>query len=118
MQETMLLTIAAWLVATLFGMLTALVGWTGNKVVGKLDDVVKKLGEVSAELHERINGLDRRVTVLAAARERIHKIRDDEDRAIRGESPHGTGSHEASDILSEVGFLLMIAIDRLSKAKK
>ena len=64
MQETMLLTIAAWLVATLFGMLTALVGWMGNKVVGKLDDVVKKLGEVSAELHERINGLDRRVTVV------------------------------------------------------
>ena len=55
---------------------------------------------------------------LAAARERIHKIRDDEDRAIRGESPHGTGSHEASDIMSEVGFLLMIAIDRFSKAKK
>ena len=25
---------------------------------------------------------------LAAARERIHKIRDDEERAIRGESPH------------------------------
>lgn len=37
---------------------------------------------------------------LAAARERIHKIRDDED------------------LMSEVGFLLMIAIDRLSKAKK
>jgi len=55
---------------------------------------------------------------LVSVRERIHKIRDDEDRAIRGESPHGPGSHEASDIMSEVGVLLMIAIDRLSKAKK
>ena len=63
-NETQLLTLAAALVSVLFGMLTALVGWVGNKVVGKLDDVVKKLGEVSAELHERINGLDRRVTVV------------------------------------------------------
>lgn len=55
---------------------------------------------------------------LVAVRERIHKIRDDEDRAIRGDSPHGPGSQEASDLLSEIGFVLMVAIGQLDKAKK
>lgn len=55
---------------------------------------------------------------LAAVRERLHKIRDDEDRVLQGLSPNCDGSAEASDLLSEVGFILMVALDRLQKAKK
>lgn len=55
---------------------------------------------------------------LASARERIAKIRDDEDRAIRGERLFGNGDQEATDLLSEVGFVLLIALDKLNRVKK
>lgn len=64
MTETQLLAIAASLVATLFGLLVALLGWLGNKFYSKLDEISKNLVLMAGELHERINGLDRRVTVV------------------------------------------------------
>lgn len=64
MSETQLLTIASMLVATLFGILVAIIGWLGNKFYSKLDEISKNLVTMAGELHERINGLDRRTTVL------------------------------------------------------
>ena len=64
MTETQMLTVAATLVAALFGLLATIVGWMGSRVIEKLDKVVEKLNDVAGELHERINGLDRRVTVV------------------------------------------------------
>lgn len=64
MSETMLLTIAASLVATLFGLLVAVLGWLGNKIYAKLDEMAKTMQEIAGDLHDRINGLDRRVTVV------------------------------------------------------
>lgn len=64
MSETQLLTIASMLVATLFGILVAIMGWLGNKFYSKLDEISKNLVTMAGELHERINGLDRRTTVL------------------------------------------------------
>ena len=61
MSEAMLLTIAASLVATLFGVLVAIIGWLGNKFYAKLDEISKNLVQMAGELHERINGLDRRL---------------------------------------------------------
>ncbi len=52
---------------------------------------------------------------LAELREKIHKIRDDEDRAIAGGLD---GSQDASDLLSEAGMILLVAIGQLDKAKK
>ena len=53
--------------------------------------------------------------LLAELREKIHKIRDDEDRAIAGGLD---GSQDASDLLSEAGMILLVAIGQLDKAKK
>ena len=53
--------------------------------------------------------------LLAELREKIHKIRDDEDRAIAGGLD---GSQDASDLLSEAGMILLAAIGQLDKAKK
>lgn len=64
MTETQLLAIAASLVATLFGLLVVIIGWLGNKFYSKLDEISKNLVLMAGELHERINGLDRRVTVV------------------------------------------------------
>ena len=73
MSETQLLTIAASLVATLFGLLVTMLGWLGNKFYTKLDEISKNLVDMAGELHERINGLDRRVTkVETQCEERRH----------------------------------------------
>lgn len=73
MTDTQLLTLAASLVATLFGLLVTIIGWLGNKFYVKLDEISKNLVEMAGELHERINGLDRRVTkVETRCAERRH----------------------------------------------
>jgi hypothetical protein len=55
---------------------------------------------------------------LSMARQRIHKIRDDEDRAIAGDPSHGYGNQGATDALSEVGHILLVAIGKLQRARK
>lgn len=62
MSDTQLLAISASLVATLFGVLVTVLGWLGNKFYAKLDEISKNLVDMAGELHDRINGLDRRVT--------------------------------------------------------
>ena len=64
MTDTSMLAISGVLVATLFGLLTTLIGWGGSKVISRLDSVVEKLDNVSSELHERINGIDIRVSIM------------------------------------------------------
>ena len=61
MNETLLLTIAASLVATLFGVLVAIIGWLGNKFYAKLDEISNNLIAMAGELHDRINGIDKRL---------------------------------------------------------
>ena len=57
------------------------------------------------------------IDILAAARERIDKIRDDEDRPLRGEHAHGPGSQDATDMLTEAGRILGVVVSMLHKAK-
>lgn len=61
MSETILLSITASLVATLFGVLVVIIGWLGNKFYNKLDEISRNLVTMAGELHERINGIDRRL---------------------------------------------------------
>ena len=60
MTTSELLTISATLVATLFGLLCALLAWIGSKLHSKLDEVVIALQSVRTELHQRISETDRR----------------------------------------------------------
>lgn len=64
MGDTTLLTIAAGLVATMFGLLVAVLGWMGSRVYSKLDEMSNTMHSIAGELHNRINGLDRRVTIV------------------------------------------------------
>lgn len=64
MSETQLLAIAASLVAAMFGLLCGLIAWIGGRAINAIDGMRDKLNEVAGELHNRINGLDRRVTVV------------------------------------------------------
>ena len=61
MTETTMLVVASSLVATLFGILVAIIGWLGNKFYVKLDEISKNLITMAGELHDRINGIDRRL---------------------------------------------------------
>jgi len=62
--ETQMLTMAAALVATMFGLLCSIIGWIGSRAINAIDQMKEKLNEVASELHQRINGLDRRITVV------------------------------------------------------
>lgn len=64
MNETTLLALAASLVAAMFGLLCAILGWLGNRIYNKVDEMSKSLTSMAGELHTRINGIDRRVTVV------------------------------------------------------
>lgn len=61
MSDTMMLTLASSLVATLFSLLILILGWLGNKTYNKLDEISGNLIKMAGELHNRINGLDRRL---------------------------------------------------------
>lgn len=64
MSEVNLLPLSLSLVAALFGLLCLILGWMGNKIYIKLDELGKALTKIAGDLHERINGIDRRVTVI------------------------------------------------------
>lgn len=66
MTEPLLLTIASSLVATLFGLLVLIVGWLGNKLYSKLDEMSRNLITMAGELHGRINDIDKRLVVVEA----------------------------------------------------
>lgn len=61
MTETQMLTMAAALVATMFGLLAAVIGWIGQRAISSIDQMKDKLNEVAGELHSRINGIDGRL---------------------------------------------------------
>ena len=73
MNDAQLLTIACSLVATLFGILVAIIGWGGSRVISKLEDVADKLNTMAVELHGRINDIDVRVSVIETKCETHHK---------------------------------------------
>lgn len=64
MSETALLSIALAVLAAMFGILMAILGWLGNKIYNKIEEMTKSLNTMAGELHSRINGIDRRVTVV------------------------------------------------------
>lgn len=64
MTDTQLLSVAGALVAVMFGLLTAILGWIGSKMYAKMEELADTLHHIAGDLHDRINGLDRRVTVV------------------------------------------------------
>lgn len=61
MDTTILLTIAGSLVATLFGILSVVIGWVGSRVIVKQDEMIVKLDSVKDDLHARINNMGLRL---------------------------------------------------------
>ena len=66
MSEPQLISIGGWIIAGLFTLLTALLGWLGNKVVKGVERIDTKLSESLDVIHGRITDVDRRVTRVEA----------------------------------------------------
>jgi hypothetical protein len=58
------------------------------------------------------------IELLTSLRDRVKRIRDDEDHARRGSPRHGHGSEAAADLLSEASLVLLIVINKLEKARQ
>jgi biopolymer transport protein ExbB/TolQ len=75
MNETQMLTLAAALVATMFGLLCAIIGWVGSRALNAIDEIRQQLGRMAQEIHEKIvatkDELHDRVTTMG---ERIAKL--------------------------------------------
>lgn len=54
------------LVGTFFGLLVAVLGWMGNKIYLKLEEVNLNLGKLDRDLTARVHEIDKRVTRLEA----------------------------------------------------
>lgn len=72
MSETMALTVVCGVCAALFTVLIAILGWIGNKIYSKLDAMGEALVTMAEALHEKINSIDRRVTVVETKCEGNH----------------------------------------------
>lgn len=79
MTETQMLTMAATLVAAMFGILSAVLGWVGSRAIATLDAMRNKLDEVASELHQRINSIDRRVTIVETYQSTFHRRVGDQE---------------------------------------
>lgn len=62
MSEVDFIAILLSLVATLFAVLVALLGWMGNKVYARMTEMTQSMHNIERDLHGRISALDRRVT--------------------------------------------------------
>lgn len=54
------------LVGTFFGLLVAVLGWMGNKIYLKLEEVNLNLGKLDRDLTTKVHEIDKRVTRLEA----------------------------------------------------
>ena len=79
MTETQLLTIAASLVAVMFGLLTSVLAWVGGRLYAKVEEMNKTMHDIAAGLHEKFNGLDKRVTVVETMMRDGHDRQQNQD---------------------------------------
>jgi membrane protein implicated in regulation of membrane protease activity len=64
MVEAQILTMATTLVATLFALLVTVLGWIGNKIYTKLDEVNETMRQIEKDLGIRLHDIDRRLTKI------------------------------------------------------
>lgn len=73
MSETnIIFIIALAMVGVFFGLLMTVLGWMGNKLYAKVDEMSKNLVTMAGELHARINDHGERIVKL----ETEHKVCD------------------------------------------
>ena len=64
MTETTMLSVLGVVCATLFGLLCGLLGYGGNKLIEKMDQLYARMDNYISNIHVRVNGLDNRLTIV------------------------------------------------------
>lgn len=77
MEATNLLTLASSLVATLFGMLCAIIIWVGTRVIVKQDEMLHKIDDFRAALHDVKSELNERINQLDVRLVRVETLMED-----------------------------------------
>lgn len=72
-MEIYIMQILLGLVATLFGLLVLILGWMGNKVYQKLDEMANTMRSIEDDLRDELLNLDRRVAVVETKSERFEQ---------------------------------------------
>jgi hypothetical protein len=72
MSETAMLSVLGVVCATLFGLLCGLLGYGGNKLILKMDQLYDRMDNYVSNIHVRINGIDTRLTIIETRRENRH----------------------------------------------
>ena len=68
-----MLTIAGALLSAVALMLMWVLGWIGNKLYSKLEEITRSLNKIAGDLHDRINSHDRRITTVETKIEMFDK---------------------------------------------
>ena len=63
-DQASLLTMLLTVIVALFGVLTVIIGWMGNKLYIRLGLMAGTMRNIETDLHGKISDLDRRVTVV------------------------------------------------------
>lgn len=68
-------TIGIALIGAMFGLLILILGWMGNKVYNKIDEIGRSVHNIETDLHGKISALDRRVTTVETRVDMALKVR-------------------------------------------
>ena len=63
-DQAQILTMLLTIIVALFGVLTVIMGWMGNKLYNRLGLMAESMHNIETDLHGKISDLDRRVTIV------------------------------------------------------
>lgn len=64
MTDQAFIALSLSLVGTFFGLLVAVLGWMGNKIYGKLEEMNFSLNKLDHDLTAKVHEIDKRITRL------------------------------------------------------
>ena len=73
-SEMFVISLLLGMVAAMFGLLTMVVGWFGNRMVVKMDEMHSTVHNIEADIHSKLGHLDRRVTVVETVMRSVHPL--------------------------------------------
>ena len=80
MTSAQILSFYSSIVAILFGIIMAILGWLGTRLYSKLEEMSKSIRNIEGDLHERVAVIDKRLVVVEAKCQFEHDRRTDSDR--------------------------------------
>jgi hypothetical protein len=73
-SEMFIISLLLGMVATMFGLLTMVVGWFGNRMIAKMDEMHSTVHNIEADIHSKLGQLDKRVTVVETVMRSVHPL--------------------------------------------